>query len=197
MCLIVRGVHPPEAKTHFPLFQISTPAFQKDFWLCWKFFDFHPPKFLTTFFLSSITNFSYFQISPYFPCFSTFPLFRENYYFPPYFYKFPLFSKNSSVFFNSRVFTYFSCISFPACFDHARTGRPCSSCPPAFRFDRPLASLSQPVLVLCVALLPVWFVLMSNRQTTYCLSVSVLVWLVISSVSCTTLSVDSERTDCV
>jgi len=45
-----------------------------------KYSDFHPPKFLMIF--------SYFEFSPYFCCFSTFPPFREN-YFPTTFPNFP------------------------------------------------------------------------------------------------------------
>src|SRR6218665_1172080 len=51
---------PPEVMMHFPLFHIS-PLFSKNFKTLWKIskmlpfpeknFDFHPPKFLMTFFL--------------------------------------------------------------------------------------------------------------------------------------------------
>src|SRR6218665_3351813 len=48
-----RGVHPPEAMMHFaPLFQISPPIFEKFEDSAEKISDFHPPKFLMTFFFS-------------------------------------------------------------------------------------------------------------------------------------------------
>src|SRR6218665_2962880 len=59
---------------HFPMFQIF-PLFSKHFQTLWKLFicsrkDFHPPKFLMTFFSHrpQISNFL-----SYFPCFSTLP----------------------------------------------------------------------------------------------------------------------------
>src|SRR6218665_1581168 len=69
----------------------DSPLFSKNFWTLRKIFtilpfsdkflDFHPPKFLMTFFLVIDHKF---RIPPYFPCFNTFPpLFRENYYFRP------------------------------------------------------------------------------------------------------------------
>jgi len=63
---------PPEAMMHSPLFQIS-PYFLRG-----KFSQFHlfPKKFLMTFF----SYWFWILNSPFF--FSTFPLFRENYYFP-------------------------------------------------------------------------------------------------------------------
>ena len=94
---------PPETMMHFPpLFQIS-PLFQKNFRTFWKiltilpfpekFLDFHPPKFLMTFFLVIDHKF---RISPYFPCFNT---------FPPCFTQIHL------------LYTCFTCI-FPPYFDH-------------------------------------------------------------------------------
>ena len=106
--VIDRGVHPLcDHDTFSPLYQIS-PYFRKIFWLCGKlstfylfpknFLDFHPPKFLITFF--------------YFPLFSLFrsisPLFRENYYSLPYLDKFPLCFRKIHL-----LFTYIFCISFP------------------------------------------------------------------------------------
>src|SRR6218665_335874 len=59
MVFLFRGVHPPEAMTHFPRFRIST-YFRKIFKFHGTFsqsvsfpqfvFGFHPPKFLMTFF---------------------------------------------------------------------------------------------------------------------------------------------------
>ena len=111
-----RGVHPPETMMHFPLFQIS-PYFRKIFWTLRKIFaillfpdkflDFHPPKFLMTFLVIDHK----FRISPLFSLFQyislgklLFPLLWQN--FPPCFTQIHL------------LFTYFTCISFPHCFDH-------------------------------------------------------------------------------
>src|SRR6218665_1259501 len=99
LCVQAPGASIPlEAMMHFPPVS-DFPLFSTNFQTLWKifkilpfpekFFDFHPPKFLMTFF----------RISPYFPCFSTFPpvsrklLFRpptmKN--FPPVFEKFTCF----------------------------------------------------------------------------------------------------------
>src|SRR6218665_1232034 len=89
---IRRGVHPPETMMHFPPVSDS-PLFLKNFETMRKIFsilpfpdkflDFHPPKFLMTFFHK-------FRISPLFSLFQHISsLFHENYYFPPYFSKFP------------------------------------------------------------------------------------------------------------
>src|SRR6218665_636857 len=100
---------------HSPLFQIP-PLFSKKFRTLRKistilpfpekFLDFHPPKFLMTFF--STTNF---EFPPCFHCFST---------FPPCFDKFflcPLISQISPCFRQIHLlFTYFTCIS--PYFDH-------------------------------------------------------------------------------
>src|SRR6218665_1336921 len=77
-----------------------------------KFLDFHPPKFLMTFyFLSLTTNF---EFHPIFPVSVHSPLFRENYYFsPPTLTNFPLCFRQIHL-----RFTYFTCISFPPYFDH-------------------------------------------------------------------------------
>src|SRR6218665_3650803 len=62
-----RGVHPPEAMMHFPLFQISPIfpilPFPK------KIFDFHPPRFPMTYIYSLFQH-----ISPYFGKIIIFPL---------------------------------------------------------------------------------------------------------------------------
>ena len=97
-----------EATMHSPLFQIS-PYFRKRFRTPWKFlpilpfpkkfFDFHPPKCLLTFFESLSTNFE-------FP-----PIFAASVHFPHYFAKntiSPLLLQISSL-----MFTYFLCFSFP------------------------------------------------------------------------------------
>jgi len=124
---------PPEAMMHFPPFS-DFPLFSKKFQTLWKsfnilpfpetFLDFHPSKFLMTFFSHrpQISN------SPYFPCFSTFPLFRENYYFPPLLSQiYPCLKKIH------LLFTYFTCISFPLLWPwciyaspNARTERSCA-----------------------------------------------------------------------
>src|SRR6218665_2901931 len=91
---------------HSPLFQIS-PLFSTNFQTLRKIlknlsfpenvFYFHSPKFLKTF--------SNFEISPYFPCFSTFsPLIRKNYYFPLLRKISFLFSKNSPAFYILYVY---------------------------------------------------------------------------------------------
>ena len=56
---------------------------------------------------------TFFRISPYFSCFSTFPPVSRKLLFPPYFHKFPLCFKQFHL-----LFTYFTCISFPPYFDH-------------------------------------------------------------------------------
>src|SRR6218665_1954604 len=106
------GVHPTlEAMMHFPPVSDFPPIFPKKFLTFWKISQifpfpeeishFHPPKFLTTFFLVIDHKF---RISPYFPCFTTFPPpIRENVQFTPLFQKLPPVSKK----FNS-----FTCI-FP------------------------------------------------------------------------------------
>src|SRR6218665_1293397 len=99
---------------HFPtLFQIS-PLFSNIFLIFWKISEilpfpdkisyFHPPKFLTTFFLffshrPQISNF------PRFACLTTFPpLIRENFLFPPTFQNFlPVFEKFNSFLHTLRV----------------------------------------------------------------------------------------------
>ena len=95
---------------HFPLFQIS-PLFSENFQTLSKIFkivpfpekflDFHLPKFLMNFLVIDHK----FRISPYFPCFSTFPLYRENYYFPPTFKNVPPVLKNSPAFY--MLYVYF------------------------------------------------------------------------------------------
>src|SRR6218665_2784541 len=90
---------PSETMMHFPLFQIS-PLFSKKFRALRKilkmlpfpekFLDFHPPKFF----------------SPYFRCFSTFPLpCLAKIIISPYFDKFsPLFYANSTAFYILYVY---------------------------------------------------------------------------------------------
>src|SRR6218665_4194661 len=106
---------PPEAMVHFPsLFQIPH-LFSINFHTLWKIFkilpfpekflDFHPPKFLMTFFSQrpQISNFP-----PIFPVSVHFPLFRKNYYFPPTLKNLPPCFRKIHL-----LFTYFMCISFP------------------------------------------------------------------------------------
>src|SRR6218665_1784630 len=106
---------------HFPPCFRFLPYFSKNFHTLWKIFtilpfpqqflDFHPPKFLMTFFKSSTTNF---EFPPYFLCFSTFPPVSRKLFFPPTLTIFP------RSFFRQihLLFTYFTCISFPPYFDH-------------------------------------------------------------------------------
>ena len=78
---------PPETLMHFPPVSDFLPIFETFSDSEEKFLDFHLPKFLMTFFLVIDHKF---RMSPYFPCFSTFPpLFRENYYFLPTLTNFP------------------------------------------------------------------------------------------------------------
>ena len=111
-----RGVHPPETMMHFPLFQIP-PIFEKisDFRTLRniftiltfpdKFLDFHPSKFLMTFFFwSSTTNF---EFSPYFPCFNTFPPCFAKIIIPPTLINFPpVLDKFTCFLHTSRVFRF-------------------------------------------------------------------------------------------
>jgi len=113
MFYICRGVHPPLRPWCIsPLFQIS-PLFSKNVQTLWKIFnilpfpekflDFHPPKFLMTFF-SHRPQISKFP--SYFLCFSTFPSYLAKIIISPlYFEKFPpLFSKNSPSFYILYVY---------------------------------------------------------------------------------------------
>ena len=133
-----RGVHPHWGNDAFPTVSDS-PYFRKYFQTLWKifsilpfpdkFFDFHPQKFLMTFF-SHRPQILIFP--PIFPVSVHFPPVSRKFLFPPYFYKFPpLFSKNS------RVFTHLICVfRFPLLLrwciyasHNARTGRPCRCWP--------------------------------------------------------------------
>src|SRR6218665_265660 len=77
-----------------------------------KFLDFHPPKFLMTFFLFFSHRIQILN-SPYFPCFTIFPPISRKLLFSPYFYKFaPLFSGNLRAFYILYV-----CFVLPY-FDH-------------------------------------------------------------------------------
>src|SRR6218665_310534 len=98
--IATRGVHPPETMMHFPPCFRFPPVsekfsdFQKFFTIVpfpEKFLDFHPPKFLMTFFYSSTTN-SEFPLFSYFCCFSTFPpCFAKIILSPLFLQSFPLF----------------------------------------------------------------------------------------------------------
>src|SRR6218665_1619917 len=98
---------------HFPLCFRFPPYFRKMLRL-WKISkivpfphkisDFHPPKFLMTFF--SVINHK-FRTSPLFWLFSYISPLLDKIIISPYFQKFlPLFSQNSSTF-------YMLCVSFP------------------------------------------------------------------------------------
>ena len=117
------------------LFQIS-PLFPKKFQTLSKIFkilpspkkflDFHPPKFLMTFFLVIVPKF---RISPYFPCFSTFPSCFAKIIIPPYFDKFPPVLDKFTCFYILYVY-FVSPLLSPWCIyasHNARTGRPCTS----------------------------------------------------------------------
>src|SRR6218665_179052 len=100
---------------HFPPVS-DFPLFSKTFQTLWTIFkilpfpekclDFHPPKFLMTFFShrAQISNFPLFSLFQYIS-----PLFRENYYFPLTFINSPRCFRNIHL-----LFTYFMCISFPS-----------------------------------------------------------------------------------
>src|SRR6218665_2764204 len=101
---------------HFPPVS-DPPLFQKKirtFWTIFtilpfpeKFLDFHPPKFVMTFFLVIDQKF---RIPPIFAVSAHFPLFREN-------FSFPLLLQMSLCFRQIHLlFTYFTCIS--PYFDH-------------------------------------------------------------------------------
>jgi len=98
MCIMHRGVHPPWGNDAFPLFSVF-PLFPRNFSVCFsvenfpdlafsgKISDFHPPKFLMTFFL--VIDYK-FVISPLFSLFkSVSRYFEENFHFPPTFAHFP------------------------------------------------------------------------------------------------------------
>jgi len=111
------------------------PLFPKKFQTPWKifpilplpkqFFNFHPPKFLMTFFSWSATKNSEFPFN--FRCFSTFPIFRRNYYFPL------LLQMSSLICVKIYVFLHTLCVfCFPLLWQwfvsashNARTGRLC------------------------------------------------------------------------
>jgi|SRR6218665_3606964 len=123
-CAVVKSCEPgasipPEAMMHFPPvsdFPLISKKIVKsmetfsNFTFSQKLFDFHPPKFLMSYFFVI----DYKQILNFPPIFAVsvhFLLFRENYYFP-YFSKFP------PEFVKFMFFTYFMCFSFPPYFDH-------------------------------------------------------------------------------
>src|SRR6218665_2139850 len=106
---------PSEAMMHFlpPCFRF--PLFPENVLTPWKisqmlpfpeiFLDFHPPKFLMTFFSHQpqISNFPLFSLFQYIS-----PIFRQNYSFPPTFNNFlPVFGKFAC------FFTYFCVFRFP------------------------------------------------------------------------------------
>src|SRR6218665_86173 len=112
--IIFRGVHPPEAMMHFPPVSDSPPLFWKQFVTFWKIFKilpfpeqishFHPPKFLTTFFLVIDHKF---WISPLFCLFYKIspPDSRKFIISPPVFQNFPsVFQKFYSLLRTLRVF---------------------------------------------------------------------------------------------
>ena len=100
-----------------PLFQISPPYFRQIFRHCGKFSKFYLIQ--KNFLIFIRQNFWWpflvidhkFRISPYFSCFSTFPLCFTKIIillFPPYFEKFPPCFRKIHL-----LFTYFMCILFP------------------------------------------------------------------------------------
>ena len=107
----IRGVHPPEAMMHFPLFQISA-LFPKNIWhSAGNFPDFTFSRRNFRFSSAKISDFftTNFQF-PYFPCFTAFSPYFAKIIVSPYFKNFTPFSLNL------RVFTYFICTSYPPTF---------------------------------------------------------------------------------
>jgi len=110
---------PSETMMHFPpLFQIP-PYFRKMFRLSGKLSQFYlfPKNFLifirrNFWWLFLVINHK-FRIPPIFPVSVHFPLFRKKYYFPLLLQIFPTSFKQIH-----RLFTYFTCISFPPYFDY-------------------------------------------------------------------------------
>ena len=106
----------PEAMMHFPSVS-DFPPFPKNFQTPWKIsktlpfpeklFDFHPPKFLMTFFSHQL------QISNFPPIFgiAIHSLCFDKIILSPYLYKFPPCFRQIYVF-----FTYFLCFTFPPTF---------------------------------------------------------------------------------
>ena len=95
----------------FPLFSKNFRTLTKIFKILpfpERFLDFHPPKFLMTFFLVIDHKFRISRpLFPLFQCIS--PLFRENYYFPLLWQIPPLFYTNSRAFYigpTLRVFRF-------------------------------------------------------------------------------------------
>jgi len=100
-------MHFPPCFRFYPLFSknFQTGKFSQLYLFPEIFFIFIRQNFWWLFLL--VINHK-FWISPYFPCFSTFPpLFRENYYFPPALTNSPCFRQFH------LLFTYFTYISFP------------------------------------------------------------------------------------
>src|SRR6218665_2404065 len=109
MMVYGRGVRPPEAMMHFPPVSDFPTIFDKisasvenfqNVIFSRKSFRFSSAKISDDLFLVIDHKF---RISPYFPCFSTFPPVRENYYFSPTF-------KNSP-----SVFEKFTCFLHTLC----------------------------------------------------------------------------------
>ena len=119
-----RGVHPPWGHdAFFPAVSYFPPIFEKflDFLEnLWNFpfpqkkSHFHPPKFLTTFFLVIDHKFRNFEFPPCFACFTAFPPDSRKFLISPLFSKIsplfskisPLFSKNSTAIY--ILYVYFS-----------------------------------------------------------------------------------------
>src|SRR6218665_109078 len=90
---------------HFPALFQYTAYFRKIFRQQFsKFLDFHPPQFMIIFLVIDHK----FRISPYFPCFSTFPPCFAKIIISPYFEKFPSCCRKVHL-----LFTYFMSISSP------------------------------------------------------------------------------------
>ena len=127
------GVHPPWDHDAFPPVS-DFPLFQKKFRTFWeiftilpfpeKFLNFHPPKFLMTFFFSHRPQISNFP--PYFRCFSTFPpCFAKTILFPLRLQIFPPVLGKFTCFY--ILYVYFPPLLWPWCIyasPNARTGRP-------------------------------------------------------------------------
>ena len=111
--LLCRGVHPPETMIHFVLCFRFPPYFREMSRLCGKFSKFYLFPKIFSIFISQNFLWPFSNFPSYFPCFSIFTLFHENFHFP-YFSKYSLSFRKIFVF----LFTYFMCISFPPYFDH-------------------------------------------------------------------------------
>ena len=169
---------------HFPPYFRFPPLFQKKcrtFWNIFpilpfpdKFLDFHPPKFLMTFFLVIDHKFRIFPLFSLFQYIST--LFRENYSFPLLLQIFPLCFRQIHL-----LFTYFTLIFSPLLWPwciyaspNARTGRLCFGSSPRLyphlqEIIFSLASIHSQLFWLFAALCSFMLATVSNTSTASCI----------------------------